>query len=159
VADRTDAGPDRPWRAAAVVPVQDDAHLRRHAADPPGESALKAAERIDAYIAEVSGWRGRVLARLRQWIGDAAPELVETWKWNTPVWTRNGNVVACGAFRDHVKINFFDGASLADPKRLFNAGLEAKKSRAIDLHEGDVVDEAAFKALVRAAATLRARKR
>lgn len=119
---------------------------------------MNTAERIDAYIAELAGWRGRMLGRLRKWIGEAAPELVEEWKWNTPVWTRRGNVVACGAFRDHVKINFFDGASLADPKRLFNAGLEAKRSRAIDLHEGDVVDEPAFKALVRAATALRAKK-
>ena len=117
---------------------------------------MNATERIDKHIAELPGWRGRMLARLRKWIGEADPELVEDWKWNTPVWARNGDVVACGAFRDHVKVNFFQGASLADPKRLFNAGLDAKRSRAIDVYEGDRVDEAAFKGLVRAAAALHA---
>ena len=65
------------------------------------------------------------------------PELVEEWKWNTPVWSHNGNVLAVGAFQDHVKINFFKGASLDDPHGLFNAGLEAKASRAIDIHKAD----------------------
>ncbi len=120
---------------------------------------MNAAERIDAHIAELSGWRGKRLARLRKWIAEAEPELVEDWKWGTPVWTRGRNVVACGAFRDHVKVNFFEGAALPDPKRLLNAGLEAKKSRAIDIREGDALDEAAFKALVRAAAALHAKER
>jgi len=71
---------------------------------------MNAADRIDAHIAEASGWRGRMLARLRKWIAEAEPELVEAWKWGTPVWTRGGNVVASGAFRDHVKVNFFEGA-------------------------------------------------
>src|SRR6185503_13550355 len=109
------------------------------------------------HIAGLEGWTGKMMARLRKWIGEADPELVENWKWNTPVWARDGNVVACGVFKDHVKVNFFEGASLADPKRLFNAGLDAKRSRAIDLYDGDVVDEAAFKQLVRAAAALHAK--
>ena len=95
-----------------------------------------------------------MLARLRKLILDAAPDLVEEWKWNTPVWSHNGNVVAVGAFRDHVKVNLFKGASLNDPHGLFNAGLEAKASRAIDLRQGDVIDEAAFEDLVRAAVAL-----
>ncbi len=85
---------------------------------------------------------------------DASPGLVEEWKWNTPVWSHNGNVVAAGAFQDHVKVNFFKGASLSDPKGMFNAGLEAKATRAIDIHEGDKLNEAALKELVRAAVAL-----
>lgn len=95
-----------------------------------------------------------MVERLRKLIRDAAPDLVEDWKWNTPVWSHNGNVVAVGAFRDHVKVNIFKGASLNDPHGLFNAGLEAKASRAIDVRRGDAIDEAAFKELVRAAVAL-----
>ena len=115
---------------------------------------MNASERITAHIGEIGDWRGKMIARLRKLIRDAAPDLVEEWKWNTPVWSHNGNVVAVGAFRDHVKVNLFKGASLRDPHGLFNAGLEAKTSRAIDLRQGDVLDEDAFKELVRAAAAL-----
>jgi hypothetical protein len=115
---------------------------------------VNASERIASYIEDIAGWRGKMLMRLRELILDAAPDLVEEWKWDTPVWSHNGNVVAVGAFRDHVKVNMFKGASLDDPQGLFNAGLEAKASRAIDLRQGDVIDEAAFKDLVRAALAL-----
>ena len=115
---------------------------------------LSAAEQITSYIDGLSGWRGKIVARLRKLIGDTSPQLVEEWKWNTPVWSHNGNVVAVGAFADHVKVNFFKGASLNDPKAMFNAGLEAKATRAIDIHEGDKVNEAALKELVRAAVAL-----
>ena len=115
---------------------------------------MKASERITSHINDLADWRGKMLARLRKLIHDAAPDLVEEWKWNTPVWSLNGNVVAVGAFRSQVKVNFFRGASLDDPQRLFNAGLEAKESRAIDLHEGDRIDEPALKDLVRAAVAL-----
>ncbi|MGH7719453.1 MAG: DUF1801 domain-containing protein [Gemmatimonadaceae bacterium] len=115
---------------------------------------MNASDRITNYVRELADWRGKTLARLRKLIGDAAPELVEEWKWNTPVWSMGGNVLAIGAFEDHVKINFFKGASLSDSHGLFNAGLEAKASRAIDLREGDRIDEAALKGLVRAAADL-----
>ena len=77
--------------------------------------------------------------------------MVEEWKWDTPVWSQHGNVVAAGAFKDHLKLNFFKGASLQDPHSLFNAGLEAKASRAIDMYEGDTIDEAALQELIRAA--------
>jgi hypothetical protein len=106
---------------------------------------------ITNYIAELGDWRGDTLARLRKLILEADPEIVEEWKWDTPVWSHKGNVVAVGAFKDHIKLNFFKGASLSDPHRLFNAGLEAKASRAIDLHAGDDIDEAAVTELVRAA--------
>jgi hypothetical protein len=106
---------------------------------------------ITQYIAELGGWRGELLARLRRLILDADPDLVEEWKWDTPVWARNGNVLAAAAFKDHVKLNFFKGASLSDPAGLFNAGLEAKATRAIDLQEGEAVNETALQDLIRAA--------
>jgi hypothetical protein len=110
-----------------------------------------AAQQITHLIAELGDWRGKMLARLRKLILEAAPGLTEEWKWGTPVWSRNGNVVAVGAFKDHIKLNFFQGASLEDPHGLFNAGLEAKATRAIDLHEGDKIDAPALKELIRAA--------
>ena len=108
-------------------------------------------EHITNYIAKLSDWHGEMLARLRNLVREAAPELREEWKWDTPVWSQKGNVVAIGAFKDHIKLNFFKGASLEDPKGLFNAGLDAKATRAIDLHEGDHIDESALKELIRAA--------
>jgi hypothetical protein len=110
-----------------------------------------ASQLITNQIAELGDWRGKLLARLRKLILDAAPEVTEEWKWGTAVWTSNGLVCAAGAFKDHVKLNFFKGASLKDPKRLFNAGLDAKSTRAIDFNEGDKIDESAVKALIRAA--------
>ena len=106
---------------------------------------------ITERITELDDWRGEMLAQLRQLILEADPDIVEAWKWDTPVWTHNGNVVAVGAFKDHMKINFFKGASLNDPHGLFNAGLEAKATRAIDIREGDDINEAALKALIHAA--------
>jgi hypothetical protein len=106
---------------------------------------------ITEQIAELGDWRGDLLARLRQLIHEAAPAITEEWKWDTAVWSQKGNVVAAGAFKDHMKLNFFKGAFLDDPHGLFNAGLEAKASRAIDFSEGDEIQEAALKGLVRAA--------
>jgi hypothetical protein len=113
---------------------------------------MDANKQIDQYVARFPGWRGEQLAKLREWIRAAVPELEESWKWGIPVWTGGGNVLGIGAFQEHVKVNFFEGAALPDPKRLFNAGLEGKKSRSIDLHEAEKLDRAAFVALVRAAA-------
>ena len=115
-------------------------------------------QRITNHIAELADWRGTLLARLRTLILEADPEMVEEWKWETPVWSKNGNVVAVGAFKDHIKLNFFKGAVLQDPHSLFNAGLEAKATRAIDLHEGDTIDEAALQELIRAAVAQNASK-
>ena len=112
---------------------------------------MNPSDQITAYIDKLDDWRGTLVARLRTVVRAASPDLVEGWKWSTPVWSYHGNVLAVGAFRDHVKVNFFEGASLDDPRRLFNAGLDAKASRAIDLHEGDRLDEAALKDLIRAA--------
>jgi hypothetical protein len=119
---------------------------------------MNASEQITKHISELGDWRGKQLARLRKLVLAAAPELVEEWKWDTPVWSHNGNVVAAGAFQDHVKLNFFKGASLQDPHKLFNAGLEAKASRGIDLHEGDTINEAALKELVQSAVALNSSK-
>jgi hypothetical protein len=110
-----------------------------------------ASQRITNLIAELGDWRGKVLARLREVILDAAPDITEEWKWGSAVWTNKGLVCSAGAFKDHVKLNFFKGASLKDPKRLFNAGLDAKFTRAIDFNEGDEIDASALKALIRAA--------
>jgi hypothetical protein len=115
---------------------------------------MNASARITSHIEGLADWRGKVLAQLRTLIRDAAPGVVEEWKWNTPVWSYNGNVAAVGAFQDHVKVNFFKGALLDDSQGLFNAGLEAKASRAIDIHKGDRINAAALKDLVRAAVAL-----
>ena len=115
---------------------------------------MNASDQITNHIDDLRDWRGKLIAQLRKLIREAAPDAIEEWKWNTPVWSHNGNVVAVGAFHDHVKINFFKGASLHDPHGLFNAGLEAKATRAIDIHEGDRLNAAALKELVRAAVSL-----
>ena len=117
----------------------------------PENGNSNASQRITDLIAELGDWRGKILARLRKLILDAAPDLTEEWKWGTAVWTQKGLVCSAGAFKDHVKLNFFKGASLKDPKGLFNAGLDAKATRAIDFNEGDKIDESALKALIRAA--------
>ena len=83
------------------------------------KDALTPAQHIDQYIKDLPDWRGKMVARLRGLIREAAPELTEEWKWDTPVWSHKGNVVAAGVFKDHVKLNFFKGASLADPSGLF----------------------------------------
>src|SRR5262249_53175058 len=87
---------------------------------------LTASQRISKQIAEHADWRGSTLYQLREMILNADPEITEEWKWNTGVWTKNGLVCSTGVFKDHVKLNFFKGASLADPEHLFNAGLDAK---------------------------------
>src|SRR5215211_5997906 len=119
---------------------------------------MDASQLIDNRIAELADWRGKTLARIRKLVLEAVPDLVEEWKWDTPVWSNNGNVVAAGAFKDYLKINFFEGALLDDPAHLFNAGFEAKASRAIDIHENNKINEAALKDLVRSAAALNTAK-
>src|SRR5882672_5436828 len=119
---------------------------------------MNASEQITKHIHDLADWRGKVLEQLRRLIREAAPDAVEEWKWNTPVWSQGGNILAIGAFQDHVKINFFKGASLEDSHGLFNAGLEAKATRAIDVHEKDRINEAALKDLIRAAVALNSGK-
>ena len=114
------------------------------------KDSVPASQQIDNYINGLTDWRGKLVARLRRLIREAAPELAEEWKWDTPVWSHKGNVVAAGVFKDHVKLNFFKGASLDDPQGLFNAGLDAKATRAVDIAEGEDINESALKELVRA---------
>ncbi len=117
-------------------------------------------ELIDARIDELGDWRGETLSRLRTLIREADPEVVEEWKWvkpssgGTPVWSHDGGICTGEVYKDKVKLTFFKGASLADPTGLFNSSLEGKVRRAIDVGEGESVDEAAFKALIRAAVDL-----
>ncbi len=113
---------------------------------------LSATERIDARILELGDWRGEMLGELRGLIHEAEPDVTEEWKWRgLPVWEYNGVLAVGDGFKDKVKLTFQSGAALKDPKGVFNAGLDGNKWRAIDLYEGDVVDKAAFKALVRRA--------
>lgn len=115
------------------------------------KDSLTPSQRITNHIIELADWRGTMLAQLRKLILEADPDMVEEWKWDTPVWSHNGNVVAAGAFKDYLKLNFFKGAALKDPHRLFNAGLEAKAMRAIDIHERNKLNKPALKELIRIA--------
>ena len=112
---------------------------------------MNATERIDKQIAALTDWRGPVFVQLRNLIHEADPNLTEEWKWNTAVWSHRGLVCALGVFKRAVKMNFFQGVSLEDPAKLFNAGLDAKTMRSIDFHEGDTVDENALRELIRSA--------
>ena len=117
-------------------------------------------ERIDARIAELNDWRGAMLAQVRAVIRAAVPDVEETWKWRgVPVWEKDGILCTGETYKAAVKLTFARGAALPDPAGLFNASLEGGTRRAIDLHEGDALDEPALAALVRAAAALNAEKR
>ena len=110
---------------------------------------------IDARIEDLGDWRGQTLARVRALIKQAVPDVVEEWKWRgVPVWYRDGMICTGETYKAVVKLTFAKGASLEDPSGLFNASLEGNVRRAIDLHEGDDVDESAFKALIGAAVAL-----
>jgi len=109
---------------------------------------------IDAKIKGLDDWRGETLARVRALIKQADPDVVEEWKWNVPVWSHDGIICTGETYKSAVKLTFAKGASLKDPSRLFNSSLEGNTRRAIDLHQGDEIDEAAFKTLIRAAAAL-----
>jgi len=115
------------------------------------KDGLTPSQLITNQIAGLADWRGEMLTRLRKLILEAAPEISEEWKWGSAVWVYNGMVCSASAFKDHVKLHFFKGASLEDPKGLFNAGLDAKAMRAIDFDEGEEFDEPALKDLVRSA--------
>ena len=111
---------------------------------------------ITMYIDELGDWRTATLTRLREIILRASPDVTEAWKWSHPVWEANGLVCVAGAFKGNVKLTFSKGASLKDPKRLFNASLEGRTWRAIDFHQGDKIDAAGLKGLVRDAVALNA---
>ena len=116
-----------------------------------------ASQKITHRIEELGDWRGEALSRARQIIHDADPEIEEEWKWEkatspgTPVWSHDGDVCTGESYKEVVKLTFFRGASLDDPKKLFNSSLEGQTRRAIDIHRGETLDEADFKALIRSA--------
>ena len=114
-------------------------------------AGMTASDMIDARIAELGDWRGRMLAQLRSLIRQADPGVVEEWKWNVPVWSHDGIICTGESYRSVVKLTFPKGASMKDPSRLFNSSLEGNARRAIDLHEDDKVDKAAFTKLIREA--------
>ena len=120
-----------------------------------GKGEASPSQLIDARIAELGDWRGETLARARSLIREADPDVVEAWKWRgVPVWEHAGIICTGETYKSVVKLTFARGASLADPSRLFNASLDGNVRRAIDIHEGDTIDEAALKALIRAAVAL-----
>lgn len=123
----------------------------------PKKSKLPS-QSIDGRIEELADWRGKTLAHLRQLIHDADPEIQEEWKWakpsspGVPIWSHDGIICTGESYKQVVKLTFFRGASLKDPKKLFNSSLEGNMRRAIDIHEGEKIDEAAFKQLIKTAA-------
>ena len=121
-----------------------------------GSKPEDASRLIDARIAGLGDWRSDTLARMRKLVREADPAIVEEWKWDVPVWSRDGIVCTGETYRKAVKLTFPKGASLEDPSRLFNASLEGNARRAIDIHEGETVDATAFKALVREAVAFNA---
>lgn len=119
-----------------------------------------ASQMIDQRICELGDWRGSVLKRMRELIHEAAPEIVEEWKWmGTPTWSCNGGICTGESYKQVVKLTFFHGASLKDPAHLFNASLEGNTRRAIDIHQDEPVDERAFKELIRTAVAFNLAKR
>ncbi|WP_241014642.1 DUF1801 domain-containing protein [Burkholderia sp. Ac-20379] len=125
-----------------------------------GSEGIDASASIDARIAELGDWRGGTLARMRALIKQAAPDVIEEWKWRgTPVWSLDGILCTGESYKAVVKLTFAQGAALADPAGLFNASLDGNVRRAIDIREGETVDEAAFVALIRAAVELNRAKR
>ncbi len=119
-----------------------------------------ASQLISQRIAELGDWRGETLSRMRKLIKESEPDAVEEWKWmGVPVWSHDGIICTGESYKNVVKLTFAKGASLQDPARLFNASLDGNTRRAIDIHEGEEVDESAFKALVRQAVALNSSRR
>ena len=118
---------------------------------------LSASQLIDKRIADLADWRGETLSRMRELIKEADPDVVEEWKWmGTPVWSHDGIICTGESYKSIVKATFAKGASLKDPAKLFNSSLDGNVRRAIDMHQGDKIDAAAFKALIRAAVAFNA---
>ena len=123
--------------------------------EPDASQGQSASELISKKIAELGDWHGETLSRVRKVIQEADPDAVEEWKWRgTPVWSHDGIICTGESYKSVVKLTFSKGASLKDPSRLFNSSLDGNARRAIDIHEGEEVDESAFKALVRQAVAL-----
>jgi hypothetical protein len=129
------------------------------------KKADSTSQMIDQHIRELGDWRGPVLKRIRAFIHEADPDVVEEWKWKkasspgTPVWSHDGGICTGESYKQVVKLTFFNGASLKDPAHLFNSSLEGNTRRAIDIRKDDAIDEAAFKELIRAAVGFNVAKR
>ena len=121
---------------------------------PGASQGQPASKLISKRIAELGDWRGKTLGRMRNLIKEADPDVVEEWKWMNPIWSHDGIICTGESYKNVVKLTFSKGASLKDPARLFNSSLDGNARRAIDIHEGEEVDESAFKALVRQAVAL-----
>lgn len=122
--------------------------------DDRKSKAKSPAQLIDARIEELDDWRGEMLARLRALIKRADPKVVEEWKWSVPVWSHDGLICTGEAYKSVVKLTFAKGAFLKDPAGLFNSSLQGNTRRAIDIREGEAIDEKAFRALIREAVSL-----
>src|SRR5438874_2745828 len=139
-----------------MVSLLEDENMKKSGAS----GAQSAADLISKRIVELGDWRGKTLARMRRLIKEADPDVVEEWKWvkqtkpGTPVWSHDGIICTGESYKNVVKLTFANGASLKDPARLFNSSLDGNVRRAIDIHEGEEVDESAFMALVREAVAL-----
>ena len=120
----------------------------------PSANSASPSRLIDARIRELDDWRGETLARIRSLIRQADPEVTEEWKWSVPVWSHDGLICTGEAYKKVVKLTFPKGAQLKDPSKLFNSSLEGNVRRAIDVHEGENLDDSAFKALIREAVAL-----
>jgi hypothetical protein len=112
------------------------------------------AKQIDVYISSLPEWQSALVAQFRAIVIAVKPEITEEWKWSTPVWSHNGLVCACGVFKDHLRLNFFQGARLPEFKAIFNSGLDAKVSRGVVLKQGDILDTAGLSRLISAATAL-----
>jgi len=121
----------------------------------PASQGQSASELISKRIADLADWRGATLSRIRTLIKEADPDVIEEWKWmGTPIWSHDGIICTGESYKKVVKLTFLKGASLKDPARLFNSSLDGNARRAIDIHEGEELDESAFKALIRQAVAL-----
>jgi len=153
--------PDRVKHGVDTMPAK----TSRKSAIVPKKTPNPASQMIGQRIRELGDWRGQTLKRVRDLIRDADPEVVEEWKWKkasspgTPVWSHDGGICTGESYKQIVKLTFFQGASLKDPARLFNSSLEGGTRRAIDIHQDDVIEEAAFKELIRAAVAFNIAKR
>jgi hypothetical protein len=140
-----------PWLGEIEARVGESMTAKR-APSSAASSSTDASKNITKKIKELGDWRGETLARIRQLIHDADPEIEEEWKWRgTPVWSHDGGVCTGESYKEVVKLTFFRGAALPDPKQLFNSSLEGNTRRAIDIREGEKLNEAAFKKLIRSA--------
>jgi len=140
------------WRKVREKATQGEAGKMKKSRSKRAESP---SELIDGRIEDRGDWRGEILSRIRTLIKQADPEVVEEWKWRgVPVWYHDGMICTGETYKDHIKVTFAKGASLKDPSGLFNSSLESNARRAIDLHEGDEVNEKALKSLIRAAVAL-----